>query len=123
MRVRGSARLRRTALSSFALLAVGLLGITACSSDDSTASGDQAALPTTELPVQPATGAPVKIGLITLEGGPMVSIPEIRVGAEAAVRYVNENAGGLAGHPIELITCKEFEDTASAASCANQMVE
>ncbi|WP_068272207.1 ABC transporter substrate-binding protein [Aldersonia kunmingensis] len=123
MRIRNSARLRRTALSSCALLAVGLLGITACSSDESSESGDLASLPTTELPAQPATGTPVKIGLITLEGGPMVSIPEIRVGAEAAVKYVNENAGGLAGHPIDLITCKEFEDTASATSCANQMVE
>jgi branched-chain amino acid transport system substrate-binding protein len=65
----------------------------------------------------------VKIGLITIEGGPAVSIPEIREGAEAAVKYINENAGGLAGHPIDLIVCKEMEDTASATACANKMVE
>ena len=70
-----------------------------------------------------ATGTAVKVGLINNEGGASVSQPEGRIAASAAVAYANANLGGLGGHPIELVVCKQKEEPASAAGCANQMVE
>jgi Periplasmic binding protein len=56
------------------------------------------------------------------EGGASVSEPTAREAAQAVVTYANANLGGIDGHPIDLIICKEQEDPASAATCANQMV-
>jgi branched-chain amino acid transport system substrate-binding protein len=65
----------------------------------------------------------VKVGLIVDEGGPSVSQPEARESAQATVAYANASLGGMDGHKIELVICKNKEDTASATACANQMVQ
>ncbi|AZG45871.1 ABC transporter substrate-binding protein [Gordonia insulae] len=98
---------------------------TACGSDssDSASTTSSAALPSDAFPGKAATGAPVRIGLINNEGGQAISQPENREAAEAATKYANENLGGIAGRPIELVVCKEQEDPVSARNCANQMVE
>ncbi|MEO9329033.1 ABC transporter substrate-binding protein [Gordonia aurantiaca] len=99
------------------VLALG--GLTACADDssDSSSSGSTSALPSNA-----ATGDPVKLGLIVPEGG-AVTTPMVREGAEAAVDYLNNNGGGLSGHKIDLVVCKQQEEPASATKCANQMVE
>jgi branched-chain amino acid transport system substrate-binding protein len=97
---------------------------TACGgsdSDDSASSAIEA--PASAFPDQPATGTPIKIGLINPEGGPAISQPSNREAAEAVVQYANANLGGIAGHPIELVPCASKEDPASNRDCANQMVE
>ncbi len=100
------------------LLVVG--GLSACAGEDS--SDAPAVGKTTSLPANAASGAPIKVGYITPEGGP-ISIPAVREGGEAAVQYLNNNAGGIAGHKIDLVVCKEHEEPASATKCANEMVE
>ncbi|MET7774009.1 ABC transporter substrate-binding protein [Nocardia sp. NPDC005366] len=65
----------------------------------------------------------MKIGFISTEGGAVVSIPQMREGAEAAVEYVNKNGGGIGGRPIELVVCKQQEEPTSATKCANDLVE
>lgn len=70
-----------------------------------------------------AEGTPVKVGVINPEGGPAISHPETRESTEAAVKYANDNLGGIAGHPIEIVLCKHDEDAVTARACANQMVE
>lgn len=70
-----------------------------------------------------ATGDPVKIGFIG--EGQSASIdetPTMQV-AEASVDYVNASLDGLAGHPIELVTCETKADAALAADCGATMVE
>lgn len=74
-------------------------------------------------PGKAATGSSIKLGLIVSEGGPTISQPEARETVEAAIEYANENLGGIAGHKIELVTCKNKEDSASGLACANQMVQ
>ncbi|MFC0313246.1 ABC transporter substrate-binding protein [Gordonia phosphorivorans] len=102
-----------------AAAAVVLGGLTACSSDDdsSTSAGK-----TTELPANAATGETIKVGFIAPEGG-QISLPMVREGGEAAAQYINENGGGIGGHKIELVVCKQHEEPASATKCANEMVE
>jgi branched-chain amino acid transport system substrate-binding protein len=65
--------------------------------------------------ISPATGAtktksatpkaPVLIGFKNLEGGP-VSLPQVRIGFEEGIRYVNEKLGGVNGRPIKVDYCK-----------------
>ncbi|ARE37811.1 ABC transporter substrate-binding protein (plasmid) [Rhodococcus sp. BH4] len=117
---------RRSRLAAVALMAVvPVIGLgTACSSDSTdTASSDSVEAPSSAFPDKPATGTPIKIGLINPEGGPAVSQPGNREAAEAVVKYANANLGGIAGHPITMVSCKNQEDPASARDCANQMVE
>src|SRR5262245_31231256 len=47
---------------------------------------------------------PVTIGYINQEGG-VPSFPEATQGMEAAVDYVNEELGGIEGHPLALKKC------------------
>src|SRR5580765_5807278 len=49
----------------------------------------------------PATGQPVKIGFVNLEGG-AVSLPELRIGAQTAASYLNQH-GGVKGRPLEIV--------------------
>ncbi|PPJ25730.1 ABC transporter substrate-binding protein [Nocardia nova] len=95
---------------------------TACSSSDNS-SNNSAEAPSSAFPDKPATGSPIKIGLINPEGGPAVSMPSSRESAEAVAKYANANLGGIAGHPIELVSCASKEDPASNRDCANRMVE
>lgn len=100
--------------------------VTACGADDSAdagATGSNADTPSAEFPGEAATGEPVRIGLINNEGGQAISQPENREAAEAAAQYANENLGGIAGRPIELVICKNAEEPTSARDCGNQMVE
>jgi branched-chain amino acid transport system substrate-binding protein len=68
--------------------------------------------------VQPgkATGTPIKVGYINTETGAAAS-PEGTIAAEEAVRTVNEQLGGVKGHPIELRKCLPA-DTAQTLRCA-----
>ncbi|MCM3924757.1 ABC transporter substrate-binding protein [Frankia sp. AiPs1] len=112
-----------TALAGAALL---LCGLSACGSggDGGTAPPAASSAPTATLPPgTKAVGEPVRVGYIADEGGSTVSQPDVRAGAEAAVRYANDHLGGIAGRPIDLVVCKEQEDPASARACANTMVE
>jgi branched-chain amino acid transport system substrate-binding protein len=95
------------------------------SATESAQSADKAiaAAPAGTFKDDKATGEPVKLGLINPEGGAGISEPEGREGAEAVVKYANENLGGLGGRPIQLVVCKAKEDPASAIDCANQMVD
>ncbi|GAA3951946.1 ABC transporter substrate-binding protein [Gordonia caeni] len=114
--------LKRAVRSTVAIGAAAALvfgGLTACSSDDDESSS---AGPTTTLADDPATGDTIKIGFIAPEGG-QVSLPSVREGGEAAAKYVNENGGGIGGHKIELVVCKQHEEPATATKCANEMVE
>ena len=85
-------------------------GTTAGPTETTAAPTETTAAPTeTTAGGGPATGEPVKVGLVTSLTGASAS-PGISVkqGAELAVKYLNEN-GGLAGRPIELF----IEDDAS----------
>lgn len=106
---------------------VGLLSVSAaCSSSGtsttSTSSGSSASTAATLPAGTAASGAPVKIGFVNLEGGAAISLPEAREGAEAAVKYANAHLGGIGGRPIELDKCNTDGTEASSTACANQMI-
>jgi branched-chain amino acid transport system substrate-binding protein len=123
---------------------VTLAGAVACSSGSGTASsaatsggsassaaGSAGAISTSSPPAalssyfpgKKATGTPVKVGLINNEGSSPEAEPSVGDAAEAAADYANAELGGIGGHPITVTRCSENEDTASATTCANQMVQ
>jgi branched-chain amino acid transport system substrate-binding protein len=73
----------------------------------------------------PATGDPVKIGLITEEGSNAIGGQSLSTlhAFEMGVDYLNEFGGGLGGHEIELVACGNQATPAGAQDCAQQMVE
>lgn len=76
-----------------------------------------------------ATGDPVVIGFQNPEGDPNGSFPEFSLAAEAAVKYINEELGGIggdtatgkAGRPIQLEVCKMAIAPAESLRCANEL--
>jgi hypothetical protein len=67
-----------------------------------------------------ASGAPVTIGFINDDAG-VVPYPENWAGAQLAQWFVNNDLGGIKGHPVSFDHCSANDD-ASTALCATQMV-
>jgi branched-chain amino acid transport system substrate-binding protein len=105
-----------------------VLGITACGGDDDDASADENEATTgaeaTDLlgPEDAASGEPIKIGMVS-DGATQAfdNTDELRA-AEAAAEFWNTHRAGIAGRPIEVVTCETGNDPGGAADCANQMV-
>lgn len=70
-----------------------------------------------------ASGDPVKVGYISDGQSAAIDNTDELLTAEATVEYANEYLGGLAGRPIDLVTCETKQDAALATDCANQMLE
>ncbi|OHV48825.1 ABC transporter substrate-binding protein [Pseudofrankia sp. BMG5.36] len=123
----GRLRLR---LAGITVLAAGLAFMSACGggSDDAgapatpTANGSAGAADPLG-PVDKATGAPVKIGLIGEGATPVLDARPADQVAEATVKYLNEHKAGIGGRPIELTICETQGDPSKAADCGNQMIE
>lgn len=122
---RSSGRTSRPLLRAGMFLAIpALIAGTACSTDSADDTGGSSVeAPDGTFADNPATGTTITIGLINPEGGPAISMPNNRLAAEAAAEYANAHLGGIAGHPITVVSCAAKEDPASNQDCANQMVE
>ncbi|MFZ0014112.1 MAG: ABC transporter substrate-binding protein, partial [Acidimicrobiia bacterium] len=112
-----------------AVVAALMLVAVACDSDSDSSDDDDSGDNGDEM-VDPAdvdftaglTGDPVKIGVILEETGGALANPEIPEGAKSAQLLVNE-AGGIQGRPVEIITCDTANDPNTAAECGRQMVD
>jgi branched-chain amino acid transport system substrate-binding protein len=65
--------------------------------------------------------SPVVIGFINDQGGAL-NYPEGGIAAAAAVSFVNNNLGGVGGHPVVLKTCFVSTSEAQGTSCAQQFL-
>jgi branched-chain amino acid transport system substrate-binding protein len=52
-----------------------------------------------------ASLAPIKIGYFNQQGGAIVVTDTNITGINAAIKFINEEAGGIGGHPLEVETC------------------
>jgi branched-chain amino acid transport system substrate-binding protein len=71
----------------------------------------------------PATGDPVKVGLISDGQSASIDNTTERLMFEASLKYANDYLGGVAGHVIDPVVCETKQDPAIAADCGNQMVQ
>lgn len=63
---------------------------------------------------------PVVIGFVNQQGG-IPDWPESTVAAKAAVSYINEELGGIGGHPIKLKTCFVVSSEEDGQKCGQEM--
>ncbi len=100
---------------------VAALAATGCGSGDGSSTSDTTTAPTAS--VAKPSGTPIKIGHIsdiTAPGG--VKFPHIAAGVQARVDAVNA-AGGIKGHPLELVTCDSKGDPNAARACVRKAVD
>ena len=93
---------------------------TAPSGSTASSAPEASAGPTT-VAAKPS-GEPVKIGFINTSGGPYGS-PQPGYGKDAAVKYINEVYGGIAGRPVEVENCEVDGSPEKDIACANSFVE
>jgi branched-chain amino acid transport system substrate-binding protein len=98
--------------------------LAACSSATSNSSANTTTPgPKVTVSTLPAPkGAPVVVAMISQESGP-AALPDSRLAAEAAVKYVNVELGGVAGRPLQLETCNTDGSPEQSSACANQLLE
>lgn len=68
-----------------------------------------------------ASKSPITFGFVDDEGG-FPSFPEDLVAANAAVKFVNDELGGIEGHPIKLKQCLVAGQESQGQSCAEQFL-
>ena len=66
---------------------------------------------------------PIRLGMINQEDTPLGSYPELRVAAEAAVAWINAELGGVAGRPLELLSCVTSFDPVQSRACALELLD
>jgi len=124
---RGRRPRRRSALAVASVL---LLALAACGGDDDEGGGEEEEESTTGSeatdllgPEELAEGDPVRIGMVS-DGATQAfdNTDELR-SAQATAEFWNTHRGGVAGRPIEVVTCETGADPAGGTDCANQMVE
>jgi len=74
-------------------------------------------------PTKAGSGASIKLGMINQENTPLGSFPELRLGAEAAVKLINEELGGIDGRPLELVPCVTTFSVEKSQACAQDLVQ
>jgi branched-chain amino acid transport system substrate-binding protein len=103
--------------------------VAACSSSSSGSSGSGGGA-TSSTPVntailgspRAASGAALTVGYIYDGQSQGVDARPELTAAQAAVKYVNEYLGGIAGRPLALKPCATSSTPAGATDCANQML-
>ena len=135
MDVVNSRRFRRAAGLLIAVAAVSAFAF-AESGGASAASGSAAsgiALPKLKFPVvnfvqytDGKAGAanpklkPVLMGWTNNQGGQVLVGPTATQGAETAVKWINQHAGGIDGHPLKLVECFMANTEAEGTRCGDQ---
>src|SRR5262245_12126735 len=65
--------------------------------------------------------APIKVGYISQEGGQVEVGPTNDDGVEIGIKFVNEQAGGIGGHPLELTKCYIANTEEEGQQCGQKM--
>ena len=63
---------------------------------------------------------PVKIGYINQQGGSIVVTDTNDDGVEIGVKYINDEAGGIGGRPLEVVTCFIANTEEEGQQCGQQ---
>jgi branched-chain amino acid transport system substrate-binding protein len=83
------------------------------SSTSSTAAGSAAPAP---------SGAPVTVGVIYTANNQAGNTPGIQIGANVAAGYINDQLGGIAGHPVKVLACNGMNAPENDTACATRFV-
>src|SRR5580693_7111784 len=110
-------RKRRTA--AVAVVITGVIALGACSKSNS----PDAAGPAPSVNNTAASGAPIKLGLLTSEtGAASSSFNTVYQGVEARIGLQNAQ-GGVDGHKLEYVTADDTSTGPGAVAAAQQLIE
>jgi ABC-type branched-subunit amino acid transport system substrate-binding protein len=109
---------RLAAMAAAAVAATTLVAACSSSSQGGTSSSQAGASANSDVA---ASGSPVKIMATGILATPAANFVESVNGAEAAADAINK-AGGINGHPIQVITCNDNLNAADAIGCAREAV-
>jgi len=70
---------------------------------------------------EPAQGPPIKVGQVLPMTGANIALPEVGRSMTASVAALN-SAGGINGHPLELLQCDSMGDPSTEVQCAQTLV-
>ena len=118
----GNASNATTAPQSTAAATTAAPTTAAASTASSEASATVAPSSSNEAQSGPATGEPIKLLNISTLESPVFSAPQVQSAIEARVKSINE-AGGVAGRPIEIEFCNDKFDPNEASACARKAVD
>jgi branched-chain amino acid transport system substrate-binding protein len=130
----------RTLAGTFALMLAGGLALTACGTSPSSPSSSSTtpASTVTGVPLgnyHPVSDyaafvggsgkadnskAPIYIGVVNQQGGTEDIAPEWTNGTALAADFINDQAGGIDGHPLKLVTCAIPDTTSAAQQCGEE---
>jgi branched-chain amino acid transport system substrate-binding protein len=71
---------------------------------------------------EPAAGEPLLIGVTAPANSPIFDASEMLETVAVAADYVNNELGGIAGRPIELVSCETDNSPESVLSCASDLI-
>jgi branched-chain amino acid transport system substrate-binding protein len=132
-------KFRTSAAGAFALMLAGGVTLAACGSSPSSPSSSS----TTTTPTSSVTGvplgnyhpvsdyagfvggsgkadnakSPIYIGVVNQQGGTADIAPEWTNGTTLAADFINDQAGGIDGHPLKLVVCGIPDTTSAAQQC------
>jgi branched-chain amino acid transport system substrate-binding protein len=107
----------RRRLSAIAAAAVVAMLVSACASSSQSGSGGDSG----DSGGGTASGSTVKLMVTGVLATPSANYAESANGAQAAAAAINK-AGGIDGHPIQIITCNDNLNPADAISCAREAI-
>jgi branched-chain amino acid transport system substrate-binding protein len=131
----------RTSAGAFTLMLAAGLTLAACGSSPSSSGTSNASTPvstTTGVPVgnyHPVSDyagfvggsgkadnskSPIYIGVVNQQGGTADIAPEWTNGTTLAADFINNQAGGIDGHPLKLVTCAIPDTTSAAQQCGEE---
>lgn len=111
-----------------ALCAVGALAMTGCARGDSDSEGGTASgpVPADSCPADALAavpeGEPIKIGVSLAQSGPMAVVNNVALAIDAVFKEANE-AGGVEGHPLELVVKDDAFETARAVTNVRELID
>jgi branched-chain amino acid transport system substrate-binding protein len=65
--------------------------------------------------------SPINVGVVNEQGGSLDIAPQWTIGAQIAEKFINDQTGGIDGHPLTLTTCFIPDQVANATQCGQQM--
>jgi branched-chain amino acid transport system substrate-binding protein len=130
----------RTSAGAFALMLAGGLTLAACGSSPapSSSSSSTPVSTTTGVPLgsyhpvsdyaafvggsgkADSSKSPIYIGVVNQQGGTADIAPEWTDGTTLAADFINNQAGGIDGHPVKLVVCGIPDTTSAAQQCGEE---
>jgi len=114
MKIRRPAAAVAVALASAALLA-------ACSGNGTSSGSGSASTAAGSTSTSTSAGSPLKVLVISADDNSVYEFPTVWTMAEDFAKMQNA-AGGVNGHPIQVITCDDQADPNKAVACAREAV-